>query len=32
MIADQDVWWAAAIATIVVLRHTGNIWRRIKTC
>lgn len=30
LIADQDIWWAAAIAAIVVLRHTGNIWRKIK--
>ncbi|MCU1586522.1 MAG: hypothetical protein JWN31_15 [Frankiales bacterium] len=30
LIAQQDEWWAAAIAAIVVLRHTGNILRRIR--
>jgi glycerol-3-phosphate acyltransferase PlsY len=31
VIADQDIWWAVAIATIVVLRHTGNITRRLRS-
>lgn len=30
VIADQDIWWAACIAAIVLLRHTGNVMRRIR--
>lgn len=30
VIADQDLLWAAAIAGIVVLRHTGNITARVR--
>ncbi|MCW2544209.1 MAG: hypothetical protein JWM40_1761 [Frankiales bacterium] len=31
LIADRDIWWAAAIAAIVVLRHTGNVLRRLRS-
>ena len=30
LIVDQDVLWAAAIAGVVVLRHTGNVVRRLR--
>lgn len=30
LLAQQDVLWVAAIAAIVVLRHTGNILRRLR--
>jgi glycerol-3-phosphate acyltransferase PlsY len=30
VVAGQDLWWAIAIAAIVVLRHTGNIVRRVR--
>lgn len=30
LLADQDVLWAGAITGIVVLRHTGNVLRRLR--
>lgn len=30
VIAGQDIWWAAAIALIVVARHTSNLRSRLR--
>lgn len=30
LLADQDVWWAAVLAGIVLVRHTGNVYRRVR--
>ena len=29
VVAGQDVWWAAALAVVVLVRHTGNVLARL---
>ena len=30
LVTGDDVWWAAVIAVVVTLRHTGNFLRRLR--
>lgn len=30
LLVDEDIWWAAVLAAVVVLRHVSNVARRIR--
>ncbi len=30
VVAGHDIWWAAAVAAIVLVRHTSNVARRLR--
>ena len=30
VVAGHDIWWAASIALVVIVRHTGNILKRLR--